>query len=225
MEAAFADFDKLGRELFLLKHGFKPVNEAFVRFGTGRYDVRAVFAAAYANEHPDEEPLSQRQVAGGMNGAAGALAALGFVVVGAGDQADAQRFDTFEEALGRIDFPIENLPIIRDFLSVRNYREFFVPASKAYVGAKPRSGKPAHLIGRGYISYTEEDGRVRGIELPVRTVRPIAPLLPIREQPAARTRTPAAPRAVRKPVVEREEKFCPTCFLALPATGVCANCG
>ncbi len=39
---------------------------------------------------------------------------------------------------------------------------------------------------------------------------------------AARTSTAAKPRRTTKP--EENVKICPTCFMALPATGVCDNC-
>ncbi len=46
---------------------------------------------------------------------------------------------------------------------------------------------------------------------------------------AKRTTTPRAPRAAKpKPEPKRAEpvvKVCPTCFMALPATGICDNCG
>ncbi|TIC85909.1 hypothetical protein E8D34_12475 [Nocardioides sp. GY 10113] len=41
--------------------------------------------------------------------------------------------------------------------------------------------------------------------------------------PSGRTRTPKEPKAPAKP--EPVVAVCPTCFMALPATGVCDNCG
>jgi hypothetical protein len=42
-----------------------------------------------------------------------------------------------------------------------------------------------------------------------------------------RTTTPRAPRAPKAPArpAEPAVKVCPTCFMALPATGICDNCG
>ncbi|MFE6970187.1 hypothetical protein [Isoptericola sp. NPDC057653] len=46
---------------------------------------------------------------------------------------------------------------------------------------------------------------------------------PARKAAAPRRKAPAAPR---KPVVpEPELAICPTCFTALPATGICDECG
>jgi hypothetical protein len=43
----------------------------------------------------------------------------------------------------------------------------------------------------------------------------------------ASTRPPREPKASKAPrgKPEAEVKVCPTCFMALPATGVCDNCG
>lgn len=226
-----AEFDSLGRELFLLKYGFTAVNEAFVHHGIARYDARALFAAAYGHQHG--QPLTKRQVAGGMNGAPGRLAQLGYVVVGPDDLKGRATYDSFEAAVSHVPVPLDNLEAIRAFLVNRNYSEFFVPSSRAYIGAKPRSGKPAHYIAPGYISYREEDGRPMGIQLPVRETRAVAAFLPIREASAAAAasaRSASARVAAERPVKrtapeDRPMNFCPECFLALPATGVCSNCG
>lgn len=221
VERAMADFDGLGRELFLLKHGFPETNEAFVITGSGRYDVRALFAAAFEQQH--EVALSPKQV---TKAAAGEFSALGYVVTASSDQKDRRRFRTLDEALAHFPVPQENLPIIRDFVAVREYAEFHIPASRAYIGMKPRSGQPAHYVSTGQIVYREVDGRLRSIQLPVasfpRSVRPAATLK------STAPRAPRASAAVRatpapKPV-ERVESFCPECFLVLPATGICANC-
>jgi hypothetical protein len=55
---------------------------------------------------------------------------------------------------------------------------------------------------------------------------PPPPPVPVVSTPApkpARVRAPKAPAAPRKP--EPVTKVCPTCFMALPATGICDNCG
>lgn len=234
-----AEFDSLGRELFLLKYGFTAVNEAFVHHGVGRYDARALFAAAYGHQHG--QPLTKRQVGGGMTGASGRLAQLGYVVVTPEDLKGRTSYDTFEGAVSHVPVPLDNLEEIRAFLLNRNYSEFFVPSSRAYIGAKPRSGKPAHYIAPGYISYREEDGRVMGVTLTIRETRAVATFLPIREtrdassgsaasgsrasDSTSSTRVPTE-RAIKRTAPEdRQLQFCPDCFLALSSTGVCSNCG
>lgn len=218
VEQAMADFDRLGRELFLLRAGFPETNEAFVVTGNGRYDARALYAAAFEIQH--ERALMPAQV---TRGAAGAFSGLGYVVTSPSDAKDRQRFRTIDEALAQFRMPVENAQIVRDFVAVREYAEFYLPASGAYIGMKPRSGQPAHYVGSGQIVYREVDGRLRAITLPARPLPAVH--APVR---AASSRSPRTAPAVRKaPAVrapERVEQFCPNCFLALPASGVCSNC-
>jgi hypothetical protein len=42
---------------------------------------------------------------------------------------------------------------------------------------------------------------------------------------ATRTKAPAAPRARKVSEPEAPPALCPTCYMALPATGVCDTCG
>ena len=234
VEAAMAEFDSLGRDLFLLKYGFPEKAEAIVHHGVSRYDARPLFAAAYGHQHG--EPLTNRQVGAGMTGASGRLAQLGFVVVSPEDVKSRTRYDSFEAAVSHVPVPLDNLEAIRAFLVNRNYSEFYVPDTRAYIGAKPRSGKPAHYIAPGYISYREEDGRPMGITLPIRETRAVVAFLPIRATGSAgssgsvRGSSVSDRVAAEKPIKriapeDRPMNFCPECFLALPATGICSNCG
>ncbi len=225
---AFDEFDKLGRELFLIRYGFKEVNESFVVARSGRYDTRALFAAAY--EHQTGDALSARQISG-FAAAATQFTALGYVVVGANDQKDRQRFTSFDAALSHVRIPVENLPAIREFLARGIYAEYYVPASGAYIGLKPRSGKPPHFVAAGYIAHREEDGRARGFDLPYKPALPrFAPSKPIRpaasSSPSTRVKSnkPSTPQQRAAAAAERPVAYCDTCFLALPATGVCPNC-
>lgn len=230
IEAAMADFDKLGRELFLLKTGFPENNEGFVITERGRYDVRALFASAYERQH--ERALTPSQVAAGMRAASGAFVALGYVVLSSDDQKSRDQFTSFDAALSAYEIPEANLPAIREFLATQSYRDFYVPRSGAYIGAKPRNGKPAHYISRGAIVYRLDDGRLQEITLPVRVTRPVEPLTGAGTRakaaprvPGSRASAPKAPRAPRATAAaERPVAYCDTCFLALPATGICANC-
>ncbi|GAA3802723.1 hypothetical protein [Nocardioides panacisoli] len=58
---------------------------------------------------------------------------------------------------------------------------------------------------------------------PPPVVEPVVSRAPV----ARRSTTPRAPRAPKAPArpAEPAVKVCPTCFMALPATGICDNCG
>ncbi|WP_129337942.1 hypothetical protein [Cellulomonas endophytica] len=74
--------------------------------------------------------------------------------------------------------------------------------------------------------------RRRGFEVP--EPEPVRPWGAVAGRaPAARSTAPRAPRAPRAaadparrrvPVREEVVRTCPTCFMALPATGICDNC-
>lgn len=225
---AFDEFDRLGRELFLLRYGFKEVNESFVVARSSRYDTRALFAAAYEYQHG--AAVTPRDISG-VSGVASHFTALGYVVVGSDDQKNRERFTSFDAALSHVTIPVENLDAIREFISQRLYAEYYVPASGAYIGLKPRGGKPPHFIAAGYIAYREDDGRARGIDLPAKpALRSYSTPRPVRSsRPAAGkssrvvTNKPSTPQQ-RAQASEEKQAFCPTCFLALPATGICPNC-
>jgi len=59
---------------------------------------------------------------------------------------------------------------------------------------------------------------------PPRVVRTTVPTGASRPRTAA-TRSPREPKAPKVAKPEPQVKVCPTCFMALPATGVCDNCG
>lgn len=99
----------------------------------------------------------------------------------------------------------------------------------------------AHRYATGRVATAEEfrDGmdaaadllRRRGFEVVGPAPDP-APERPARRAAstarAPRTTAPrtAAPKAPRRPVVEeRPAPVCPTCFMTLPATGICDSCG
>ena len=63
---------------------------------------------------------------------------------------------------------------------------------------------------------------------PPRGVPPPPPGVAVAPPPGRRSTAPRAPRPRKEPVARKPEpvtKVCPTCFMALPATGVCDNCG
>lgn len=153
------------------------------------------------------------------------------VAVNAGKEGRAQRFATLDEAFQRYGTPAANQALIRriaegaDLAGIVGFRTYFK--------LERRTG-PALEVHPGYTNgFRSESDAVRvagdvdrwpsrrfqgawGVSHP--------------ESRAARPSSsrPSAPRATRASTAaqpERVEEVCPTCFMVLPRTGVCANCG
>ncbi len=91
VRAAIKQFDELGRDGFLLEYGFGEAREYFLVFKNRRYDSKAILAAAYGFQYPQEGPLSPYDFSGGQATVANRLGKLGFKVVRTGHSSQAQR--------------------------------------------------------------------------------------------------------------------------------------
>jgi hypothetical protein len=91
----------------------------------------------------------------------------------------------------------------------------------------------AHRYATGRLATSDEVGSGRHDAAAVLRRRgfavdgPPAPVAPVRAAAAPRSRaaTPRKTPTPRAAAPERVEAICPTCFTALPATGICDNCG
>lgn len=86
IQAAMAEFDRVGRAYFLEKYGFGKSREYMLRDpATGKlYDSKAIVGAAYGYAFPDEGPLSATVFSGGEATVERLLTDLGFQVVRVG---------------------------------------------------------------------------------------------------------------------------------------------
>jgi len=80
VEAALAEFQKLGRARFLEKYGFGRSREYFLSKSSDLFDSKAILGAAHAFEFPDQGPLRPDQFSGGELTVARKLRELGFDV-------------------------------------------------------------------------------------------------------------------------------------------------
>lgn len=78
IDDAIEEFDRIGRDAFLEQYGFGAAREYFVVTESGRYDSKAIFAAAWFREHGAS--VTPSRFSGGRHGAGGRLAELGYVV-------------------------------------------------------------------------------------------------------------------------------------------------
>jgi HNH endonuclease len=79
--AAVAEFDSLGREEFLRRHGFGTARRYFLRLNGRSYDSKAIVGVAYGYARSNHRPLRASEFSGGEATVARVLTDLGFSVV------------------------------------------------------------------------------------------------------------------------------------------------
>jgi 5-methylcytosine-specific restriction enzyme A len=81
VHAAIAEFDELGRDAFLEKHGYRRARQYFLRAPTGRfYDSKAIAGVAYGYQFPEHGPLRSAEFSGGEATVKSQLERLGFEI-------------------------------------------------------------------------------------------------------------------------------------------------
>ncbi len=83
--AAIAEYDQLGRDAFLEKHGFGPARKFFLVYEGKTYDSKAIYGVAYGLQNPDHGTLKLDQFSGGESSVVRKLERLGFEVRGRDD--------------------------------------------------------------------------------------------------------------------------------------------
>lgn len=80
---ACSDYDRIGQERFLERHGFGEATKYLLRVDGRLYDSKAIVGVAYGFEHPAEGVLSAHEFSGGLSSGAAAwqLDRLGFEIV------------------------------------------------------------------------------------------------------------------------------------------------
>ena len=80
VDRALAEFDRLGREAFLAKHGFGKARGYLLVRGDRRYDSKPIVGVAHGYDRPDLGPLRSQDFTGGEATVARLLESLGFEV-------------------------------------------------------------------------------------------------------------------------------------------------
>jgi hypothetical protein len=83
--AAITEFDRIGRDAFLVRHGFGPARSYMLEHDGKRYDSKAIVGAAHGLA--TGQPLAAADFSGGAATVQPTLEALGFRVVSAGEAA------------------------------------------------------------------------------------------------------------------------------------------
>lgn len=109
--AAIEEFDRLGRDAFLTKHGFGRAYGYFVRHNGQLYDSKAIAGVAHGYQHPRLGTLTSGEFSGGEMTVQRQLESLGFEIVGpergsdtAPDDLQPGQVYTWEELAGAFGF-------------------------------------------------------------------------------------------------------------------------
>ena len=92
MEAALREFDSIGRDEFLRRHGFGPARRYFLIRKGRQYDSKAIISVAHGYQFPDLGPLSANGFSGGEQTVASRLRSLGFEILETGRAAGGQKW-------------------------------------------------------------------------------------------------------------------------------------
>lgn len=79
---AIAECDRLGRDAFLEKHGFKRARDYVLVVDGKEYDSKAIVGVAHGYQFPSAGPLSAADFSGGKRTVVPKLESLGFEVHG-----------------------------------------------------------------------------------------------------------------------------------------------
>lgn len=82
---AMREYDRLGRDAFLSKYGFRPARSYFLMENGRLYDSKPIAGVAYGIQHPDRGHLSGRDFVGGDATVRPKLESLGFEIVWGGN--------------------------------------------------------------------------------------------------------------------------------------------
>ncbi|WP_160447284.1 HNH endonuclease [Burkholderia pseudomallei] len=75
---AVQEYDRVGRDAFLKKYGFRKARGYFLALNGKRYDSKAIFGAAHGYQFPKLGPLTWRDFSGGEKTVEPRLEAMGF---------------------------------------------------------------------------------------------------------------------------------------------------
>ncbi len=80
VESVLDEWDRIGRDAFLSRHGVTPAQRFVIQRGTTHYDAKAVVAVAYRQEHRHEDPIQSGDFSGNAISIRKPLEALGFTI-------------------------------------------------------------------------------------------------------------------------------------------------
>jgi len=80
VDKAVAEYERLGRDDFLARYGFRRAKRYFLYYHGHEYDSKAIVAVAHGYQHPHLGPLTSAEFSGGNATVRPKLESLGFEV-------------------------------------------------------------------------------------------------------------------------------------------------
>lgn len=117
-------------------------------------------------------------------------------------------FSSFESAMEAFHAPMENRPRMREIAGTLEFSEIWIPSSRSYIAVAARRGDSASAyFSVGFAEVRRPEGGYDTYEMPYNRLGD------------------GTGGGSRGSQAEAELAICPTCFMALPQTGVCDTCG
>ena len=131
-----------------------------------------------------------------------------------------ERWETLSQAFAAYRYPLENLALVQRFVDHVGVKHFESVPSRSYIRAIRRTGGRPVFINSGYTGGLPSEAEI------VDAVGDVDRDTDGREwwmvHPVNKIRDGGGPK---RRVEDRDYGFCPNCFMALPASGVCDGCG
>lgn len=127
-------------------------------------------------------------------------------------------FDSFEAALEALQVPAANRPAMRAIAEGLDTSRIWIPSTRTYVAVSPGTGhEVTAFFSKDSVDMRKDEGGYERLVLATPSGRTTAAG---KQRASAAGKTRAA--AAQEP--EPAPPTCPTCYMQLPATGVCDSC-
>ena len=117
-------------------------------------------------------------------------------------------FESFESALEALQVPPANRQAMREIADALDTSRIWIPVPRTYIAVSPGTGhQVSAFFNRDYVDVQDEDGGYKRV---------------LMAGPPAKTKARTKAAAAQEP--EPAPPTCPTCYMQLPATGICDSC-
>lgn len=115
-------------------------------------------------------------------------------------------YPSLDRAFEALKFPVENRRLMQDLTASVDFERIWAPQSRSYIAAGFRDERPvAAYLNKGFVHVRLAEGWYQRHEMP--------------------TFAGSAGGTARVGAAERGGEVCRTCFVQLPVSGICDECG